>query len=254
MKTVTFSFLWIVVLGICPLIQHGSLKTGKVLEFAKKTLSLEKHLIFSRNINKPGKVCDFNQPEMFCCWTWKNVTQWRQLLIKQLNERKSYTWITMWFFIPSGLNFFCNPQLPCTKKILENMEKSLKGPWKDFKFYIWKTVRTMDTSRLLWLQHWKQLENPCRSLSPASQHSLQILHSHATEQDITGDYKQTSRGKYHMHLEIFKVITLFKHPVFVFVFSPWYMYYKSQGEWKCPGFMKYLFWWNIPFSLHLFVF
>ena len=51
------------------MVPTGPWKREKSLNLKNKIPGLEKSLIFVKNINKPGKVHDFDQPVMFCCWS-----------------------------------------------------------------------------------------------------------------------------------------------------------------------------------------
>ena len=48
------------------MVPTGPQKREKPLNLKNKIPGLEKSLIFVKNINKPEKVLDFDQPVMFC--------------------------------------------------------------------------------------------------------------------------------------------------------------------------------------------
>ena len=68
---------------------HVSLKTGKVLEYEKNS-GLGKVLPFCENINKRGKIIDFDQPVKFCCWYWENAIERPQLQVVRPISRTTF--------------------------------------------------------------------------------------------------------------------------------------------------------------------
>ena len=53
--------------GMEGMVHTGPLKLEKYLNLKNKIPGIEKSLIFVKNLNKPGKVLDLDQPVMFCC-------------------------------------------------------------------------------------------------------------------------------------------------------------------------------------------